>query len=81
MTGFAVQVVVDCDDPHMLADWWAETLRWTVEPQDESFIRSMIDQGHATEAETRLHKGALVWRDPGTPETERRAPLALLPYD
>lgn len=58
----SVQVTVDCADPHVLADWWAETLGWQVEPQDEAFIRSMIDQGFATEAETRVYGGRLVWR-------------------
>ena len=57
-----MQVVVDSADPHALADWWAETLGWDVEPQDEGFIRSMIEQGHATEADTVRHRGALVWR-------------------
>jgi len=56
-----IQIVVDCKNPHELADWWAETLEWAVEPQDEAFIRSMIDQGFATEAETKLHQGKLVW--------------------
>ncbi|MCY1238938.1 Glyoxalase-like domain protein [compost metagenome] len=32
-----------------------------MEPQDEAFIRSMIDQGYATEAETKSHNGKLVW--------------------
>ncbi|WP_426996814.1 VOC family protein [Pseudarthrobacter sp. N5] len=58
-----IQIAVDCKDPHMLADWWAETLDWAVEPQDEGFIRSMIDQGFATAAETHQHNGKLVWRD------------------
>jgi hypothetical protein len=58
-----IQIAVDCRNPHELADWWAETLDWAVEPQDERFIRSMIGQGFATEADTRLHKGKLVWRD------------------
>jgi hypothetical protein len=58
-----IQIAVDCRNPHELADWWAETLDWAVEPQDEGFIRSMIGQGFATEADTRLHKGKLVWRD------------------
>ena len=58
----AFQVVVDCSDPHALADWWAETLAWQVEEQDETFIRSMLEQGHATEAETTQHQGRLVWR-------------------
>jgi len=61
--GFAIQVTVDCADPHGLADWWAETLRWDVEPQDEGFIRSMIEQGHATDADTRTHRGSLVWKE------------------
>jgi hypothetical protein len=69
------QVVVDCAAPHELADWWAEALGWQVEAQDEAFIRRMIDAGHATEAETTTHKGALVWKegaalnspDPGRP--------------
>ncbi|MEQ1702686.1 MAG: VOC family protein [Ilumatobacteraceae bacterium] len=60
--GHRFQVCIDCSDPHVLAEWWAETMSWQVEPQDESFIRLMIEQGHATEAETRLYRGALVWR-------------------
>lgn len=58
---YRVQVVIDCRSPHELADWWAEALRWQVEPQDESFIRSMIDQGFATDADTTTHAGHLVW--------------------
>jgi hypothetical protein len=57
-----IQIVVDSRNPHELADWWAETLDWAVEPQDEGFIRSMIGQGFAAEADTTLHKGKLVWR-------------------
>jgi len=60
--GLNIQVVVDCQNPHDLADWWAETLGWAVEPQDEGFIRSMIEQGYATDAETLTHNGRLVWR-------------------
>jgi Glyoxalase-like domain len=59
---FAVQVVVDCVDPHALADWWAETLGWPVEQQDEAFIRRMVAEGHATDDDTRLYNGRLVWR-------------------
>ncbi|MGO4229372.1 VOC family protein [Arthrobacter sp. YAF34] len=57
-----IQIAVDCTNPHELADWWAETLEWAVEPQDEGFIRSMIEQGFATDAETKVHHGKLVWR-------------------
>ena len=56
-----IQIAADCKNPHELADWWAETLEWAVEPQDEAFIRSMIAQGFATEAETKRHHGKLVW--------------------
>ena len=56
------QLVIDCADPHVLADWWAETLGWEVEPSNEDFIRKMVAEGHATEAETRTHRGTLVWR-------------------
>ncbi|GGJ13045.1 hypothetical protein GCM10010052_08200 [Paenarthrobacter histidinolovorans] len=58
-----IQVVVDCKKPHDLADWWAQTLEWSVEPQDEAFIRSMIEQGYATEDQTIIHNGKLVWAE------------------
>src|SRR5688572_28316404 len=60
---YTYQLVIDSADPHVLADWWAETLGWRVEAQDATFIRSMIDQGQATEADTREYRGALVWRE------------------
>ena len=60
---YEFQVAVDCADPHALADWWAETLGWRVEPQDEAFIQRMISAGHATESDTKRHNGALVWKD------------------
>jgi hypothetical protein len=70
-----VQLVIDSADPHGLADWWAETLGWQVEPQDEAFIRRMVESGAATAEDTTTHRGALVWRvgaalnspDPGRP--------------
>ncbi|MFD2357023.1 VOC family protein [Nonomuraea ferruginea] len=34
-----IQVVIDSQDPHNLADWWADALGWQVERQDEAFIR------------------------------------------
>jgi hypothetical protein len=60
---YEFQVVVDSLRPHELADWWAETLGWAVEPQDESFIKKMIAEGHATEADTITYNGQLRWRD------------------
>jgi hypothetical protein len=69
------QVAVDCADPHVLADWWAEALGWEVEPSDEAFIRRMVEQGFAREEDTTIHRGVLVWMegaairspDPGRP--------------
>ena len=55
------QVTVDCAEPHVLADWWAEALGWQVEPQDEAFIRRMVEAGHASEDQTTTHRGHLVW--------------------
>ncbi|HEX9259609.1 MAG TPA: VOC family protein, partial [Acidimicrobiales bacterium] len=60
---YSFQVTFDCREPHVLADWWADALGWEVETQDAEFIRSMIDQGFATEAETSTHKGKLVWKE------------------
>ncbi len=57
------QVAVDCADPHGLADWWAETLGWVVEEQDADFIRRMIAEGYATDADTATRNGRLVWGD------------------
>jgi hypothetical protein len=74
------QVAVDCSDPHALADWWAETLGWQVEPSDEAFIRRMISAGYATEGDTKLHHGVLVWREGAAirhPEGSQRAPRML----
>lgn len=58
---YGLQLCVDCSRPHELADWWAEALRWDVEVQDEDFIRRMIAEGQATEADTTTHRGRLVW--------------------
>jgi hypothetical protein len=77
---YEFQVVVDCADPHVLANWWAQTLGWQVEPSDEAFIRRMVSAGHATEADTRLYNGVLVWREGQAirhPEGLQRAPRVL----
>jgi hypothetical protein len=56
------QIAVDCADPHRLADWWAETLGWTVEQPDSDFIRRMIAEGYATEEEAFVRNGGLTWK-------------------
>lgn len=74
---YRFQVTLDSNDPHVLADWWAETLGWQVEPSDEAFIRRMVAEGHATDADTTVHNGSLVWREgaairyPGEPAAPR----------
>ncbi|MEE6312064.1 VOC family protein [Plantactinospora veratri] len=77
---YEFQVTQDSADPHVLADWWAETLGWQVEPSDEAFIRRMVEQGHATEDDTRIHRGVLVWKAGAAirhPEGVERAPRVL----
>lgn len=77
---YEFQVTQDSADPHVQADWWAETLGWQVEPTDEAFIRKMIDQGYATESDTRVHNGALVWKEGAAirhPDGLERAPRVL----
>jgi hypothetical protein len=59
---FDVQIAIDCSDPHVLADWWAEALGWQVEPQDGAFIQRMVDAGQAAPEDTVRHRGALVWK-------------------
>lgn len=59
---YTFQVTVDSSFPHETADWWADALGWEVEPSDEGFIRSMIEQGFAREDDTTTHRGALVWK-------------------
>ncbi len=60
---YEFQVVFDSQRPHELADWWAESIGWLVEPQDEAFIKQMIAEGQATDEDAITHNGALVWRD------------------
>ena len=78
---YEFQVSVDSSRPHVLADWWAETLGWQVEPSDEAFIRRMIAQGYATEEkDTIVHRGSLVWKEGAAirhPDGMTRAPRVL----
>ena len=56
-----VQITLECGDPHVLAEWWSETIGWPVERADEDFIREMVAAGHATDADTRIYNDRLVW--------------------
>ena len=77
---YEFQVTVDAAYPHTQADWWAQTLGWDVEPSDEEFIRRMVGAGHATEADTTVHRGVLVWKEGAAirhPDGLERAPRLL----
>jgi hypothetical protein len=77
---YEFQVTVDSADPHVQADWWAETLGWLTEPSDEAFIRKMIAEGYAAESDTRLYNGSLVWAEGAAirhPDGLQRAPRLL----
>jgi hypothetical protein len=71
---YEFHVTVDCADPHVLADWWAETLGWVVEASDSDMIQKMIDEGYATDNDVTVYKGELRWktaaaiRHPADPE-------------
>jgi hypothetical protein len=58
---YNIQVVVDSADPHTLADWWAETLGWTVEPTDQDFVDRMLAGGYAQQSDLIEHNGVRVW--------------------
>lgn len=60
---YTIQICVDCTDAHAQADWWAETLNWVLEPTDQDFIQSMLDQGFAGPEDVVEHNGVRVWRD------------------
>ena len=80
---YEFQIAVDSPEPHKLADWWAETLGWRLEPQDENFIKEMIAKGYASEADTLQHNGNLVWRAGQAlrhPEDLPGAPRVLFQY-
>jgi hypothetical protein len=80
---YSFQVMIDAADPHTLADWWAEALDWVVEPSDETFIRTMIEEGYATEDDTITYNGSLVWKDGAAirhPEDPDRGPRRRLVF-
>ncbi|WMY77446.1 VOC family protein [Citricoccus sp. I39-566] len=58
---YGLQLCVDSAQPHDLADWWAQALRWEVEVQDEDFIRRMVAEGHASASDITTHRGRVVW--------------------
>ena len=57
-----IQLAISASDPHALADFWAAALGLVVHV-DEQFVKMMIEQGQASEADTTTHNGFLTWAD------------------
>lgn len=58
---YSIQVVIDSEDPHTQADWWAETLGWALEPTDQDLIDKMLAGGYAQQSDVIEHNGIRVW--------------------
>jgi Glyoxalase-like domain len=54
------QLVVYATDPHGLARFWAAALGYELEDND-AFIRSILDAGHAQASDTVTRDGRLFW--------------------
>jgi hypothetical protein len=72
----AYKVVIDCADPHRLADFWAAALDYVVE-DNSAMVRQLLDGGLVAEADTTTVDGrlrfrdAVAVRDPDAPVDER----------
>ncbi len=56
-----LQLTFDCADPHAQGRFWAAALGWVAE-RNEPFVRSILDQGLATEQDVVEVDGQLTWR-------------------
>jgi hypothetical protein len=56
-----INVTIDSNDAHAIADWWAETLGWTVEPTDQALVDRALESGLASAADLTSHNGIRVW--------------------
>ena len=59
------QIVVDCAEPHRLAAFWAEALRYRHEEID-GFVGGLLDAGHVPAEVTTRVDGKLRWKDLAT---------------
>ncbi len=57
-----IQVAIDCQDPHRLAAFWAEALRYEVEDHS-AIVRAVLDAGHAGPDDVVELDGRLAWRE------------------
>jgi hypothetical protein len=56
------KIVVDCADPHRLADFWADALEYVVE-DNSALIQDLLDGGQVPEAAVTRVRGVLAWPD------------------
>ncbi len=56
------QIAVACADPHALVRFWAAAMDLEVEDH-APFVAQMLEQGHATEADTVVVDSRRVWRE------------------
>ena len=80
MTAIRTQVVFDAGEPHALAAFWAEALRYEHEEIDD-FVSSLVNAGHVPVGYTIEIEGKRRWRSvaslrhPDDPVDERGAGL------
>jgi hypothetical protein len=58
----AFQITFDCDDPHAVCAFWAETLGYDVD-QNEEMIKQLLAEGVASDDDVMTLDGQLVWAD------------------
>jgi hypothetical protein len=57
----ALQIALDCADPHAQARFWAAALGYEVE-HVEALVRRMLDAGYATQDDVTTVDGELAWK-------------------
>jgi Glyoxalase-like domain len=69
------KIVIDCADPHRLAEFWSEALGYVVE-DNSSLVQALLDAGQVPEAAVTRVRGVLAFveaqgiRDPDDPFDE-----------
>ncbi len=56
-----LQVAFDCSDPHRLVRFWADSLGYEVEDNEEQ-ITHLLESGDATPQDVMEYDGRMVWR-------------------
>jgi hypothetical protein len=59
---FNIQIVLDANNVHAQADWWAKALGWVVEYPEEAFLESLESRGLLAEGDLVEFEGKRVFR-------------------